>query len=506
MPKRRELSKVATALLQIDTSGSTLLLTTETDFAKEIMPQLRDFLKTRINDIYGGSELYWAGDGGVYGFLDADTPSESCKKAILAAIEIQHSMVIFNTLIARAPSRIKLRFSIDFQTLSNVADPSSILEPRYSWFLKHEREFSSSAEGRIALTEDVRPHIGNLRDFCISSHAVEEISPSGGSRMVQIFLFDIEAALQTESLFSFLHRLKKQDWSLFPFLNHNINLVECSLESLFERRAWSDLLLLRGYLHQFFEVTGKYSLGIKAGHKFLKATIETGEQKSQAWILLKDLGWLELMSGNYEDANNFFLRAAEIFATIGNYEGLAYFHRYKAVLHYMRGEYTKAEGELTKAENEGKKCSTNVWGTLSARLMNNRGQLLYFRGEYQEALLAYLTSFEAFKALNDEEHLAIVGINIGKAYIALGEAGKAESALGEGLIRATRTYWLEGSGRVKFFLAIVFQRKSEITASQIFAREAQAIFQNIGAHLWVEQTSVLLSEFSQETNKSDFGD
>jgi tetratricopeptide (TPR) repeat protein len=491
-------SSASTALLQVDVSDSTGLLTRYTDTAKAVFEKLRLFLQLRIVNIYSGRELTWNGDGGVYSFSGLADAANPCRQAILAAIEIRHSMVVFNTFLSHAPFDIHLRVSIDFQAqMELVNDASSILDPRFSWFLKNEREITRLEHRPLRLTEEVLPHIGELRGYCKESHSVDQQTPAGRRRPVQIYSFDTESALETEHLFALIHNLKKKDISLFKFLDRNEGIVIESVDRLYRRGNWRELVSLREYLSHFFETTGRYSLGIDMGEKFLRAAEVLSEPKSLAWIYLKDLGWLRLLREEYDLARVDFEKAFTLFRNLDDREGLCYYYRYMSVLYYMLGDYAKAGVELKTAREVCDTCLTEKQQGLRARLLNNEGRLLFRQGLNDDALLRFEESLNAFESANDQDHSVIVEINIAEVLISLNKIHEAESMLMRGLIGATEAYWHEGSGRAKYFLALIFKLKKQLTASKVFALEADYLFRDIGARAWAKRTAELLLGFEK---------
>ncbi len=493
MPVKRKTS-ITTPVLQLDICDSSNLITKYHDVAIEIFKQLRNFILMRVKNIYSGKELQWPGDGGIYIFDGDHTPGELCKKAVLSAIEIQHSLVVFNTFISNSPFNIRLRLSLDFQTLNNIDDPTKILEPRYSWFLKYERDITNKEDKYIAITEDVLPYIGDFRSFCFKSHTVRLETVSGNSREIQVYYLNTETALQNDSLFSLIHHIKKKDTTLFQFLNHNLNLIETTLDSLYKKHSWRELLSLREYLYQFFEKSGQYRIGINAGQKFIEAAENLNDRKAYSWILIKDLGWLYLLNGDYDMARECFEKSKMEFLKGNDTEGLFYYHRYLSVLHYMESNNEKSEEELKLAEIECRKCSIDKIKPLLARLMNNRGRLHHRKNELNKSLKYFHESLDVFESLNDQEHATIVKINLGELYLLLDNQSESEKYLVDGLLEASHNYWLEGCGRAKYFLAKLFNKKNELMASKIFILEAQNIFIEINSNVWLKRTQQYILE------------
>jgi tetratricopeptide (TPR) repeat protein len=168
-----------------------------------------------------------------------------------------------------------------------------------------------------------------------------------------------------------------------------------------------------------------------------------------------------------------------------------------SVLFYMLGDYAKAGVELKTAREMCETCLSEKQRGLRARLLNNEGRLLFRQGQLDDALLRFQESLKAFEDANDQDHSTIVEINIAEVLIALKKIPKAENMLMKGLIGATEAYWHEGSGRAKYFLALIFKLKKQLTASKVFALEADLLFRDIGASTWAKRTAELLVGFEK---------
>jgi len=490
---------VNTAVLQIDTEDSTKDLSSETDTAIENLKKLKTFLSKRIIDVHGGKKLTYPGDGGTFCFPVVNNDiSRSCKQALIAATEIIQSTIILRTFILENSKPLKLRFSIDLINLeeSEIQDPTNILNPDFSWFTKYERKFTKKQVNTIFLSEDIFRFIGNYRDYCVKSHIVKKDSPIG-KKNIQIFKFDLEKILRSELFFSFLHNLKKRDRAQYQFLSNNLEIIESTLESLHSTKNWKELLELREYLTHFFEIKGMYAKGIIAGKKFSDAATKLENKKALAWILMKDLGWLELMSDHHEEANKYFEKSAIIFREIKDHEGLGYYHRYKAILFYLKHNFELSKKELNLAEKEAELCQNEKKSALKARLLNNKGQNLFFQKKFQHSLNEFQQAHKEFELLNDIEHLAIAEINIGKVFFYLDDFENAEIWLEKGLKKAMGIFWQEGCGRAKYFLAKIFLKNNQMPAARIFAGEAKTIFENIGASKWIGCVRELETEIHQ---------
>jgi hypothetical protein len=52
---------------------------------------------------------------------------------------------------------------------------------------------------------------------------------------------------------------------------------------------------MRERLRRYYELGGEYNEGIEAGKIFLEASEKLGSNREQAWIHVKDIGWLEAL-------------------------------------------------------------------------------------------------------------------------------------------------------------------------------------------------------------------
>lgn len=112
---------------------------------------------TGIVNIYNGTTLNIAGDGGSFKFPSNDESVSDSEEALICALHLHNSQSVFKNIMSSLgfPKELKANFRISLHrcNLMGAENPSTTHGEELNWFLKNEREIGIS--NRIVVTDSV---------------------------------------------------------------------------------------------------------------------------------------------------------------------------------------------------------------------------------------------------------------------------------------------------------------------------------------------------------------
>lgn len=318
-----------------------------------------------------------------------------------------------------------------------------------------------------------------------------------------------------ESLYminALIHIIKPQltiDYTYYNVIRHIWPEFKQELEKAQTILDWEQLKLVRERLRRVFELCGYYSEGIE----FAKACIDaaqkhaTNTEYEQAWMYIKDLGWLLVLAHCYEDSipeiekglslfNS--LKAKNTSANIGRfyalrYLGVAHFHIARRKTH----DFKEAQKYFSEAEQAIYDCPEDERDTLKARICSNIGKIAEYKGDFRTAEEYYKKSEKLFVSLKDIEHIAIIRINLARLYltdieniskplsyneqIRIEKSGKQiENLLQDAMNKAIDVGWVEGQARSKENFTRLFLNTDRFQEAMLMAEESLSLYRQLG--------------------------
>jgi len=272
------------------------------------------------------------------------------------------------------------------------------------------------------------------------------------------------------------------DYNYYNIINSIWGDLRKELEKAQKTLGWKQLRLIRERLRRMFEICGFYTDGIK----FAKGCLHAARQESkstieQAWILTKDLGWLLVLDHKYNESISKIEEGLALFtelskankasAKVGEFYALRYLgvaHQHLARIN-SSDDFSVALNYFSKAEKAIRDCAEEEREGLRARICNNYGNIAVLKGKLDEAENYFRSSEGLFSALKDDEHLAIVRINLGRLYLSRINnlqkhflydeqtrlLDKAEKYLKDAINKANEIGWVEGQARAKENLVLL---------------------------------------------------
>jgi len=186
---------------------------------------------------------------------------------------------------------------------------------------------------------------------------------------------------------------------------------------------------------------------------------------------LLNSAWCHLFLSDLSGAETFALEALNLYNAMDDLLGLSLSYNVLGAVFHERGEFDKALERFMKSLEIAKSLGRK---DREAASLNNVGEVLKDAGEIQEALTYFMRASEAMKAMGDEKAAGVeiepnVLVNIGEAFLALGETENASSYLELALDSAEAVEDAGTEARTLKALANVAKRRG-------FVKEAQDLF------------------------------
>ncbi len=155
--------------------------------------------------------------------------------------------------------------------------------------------------------------------------------------------------------------------------------------------------------------------------------------------------------GEYSQALEYFRRAEEIWAAVGDAQHHAYALKSRATIQLFLGEYEQAQQGFERAL-VGFQAAADLWG--QAAVFNNLGIVMYELGRWAEAQEHYERAYRLMSEARDRRGLGVILLNLGTLQIeqgryteALGYLDRVVSMLGEAGLRGLEVGTLSEKGR-----------------------------------------------------------
>ncbi len=235
-----------------------------------------------------------------------------------------------------------------------------------------------------------------------------------------------------------------------------------------------------------------YDIAQQAYEKVLKLA---GTNKTLQAISYFNLGIIYKNRGEFDKAEESYLRSFKVNDALGRKEDIATAHGNLGTIYYIRGEYSKAEERYLKSLriNEGLGRQESI-----ANQYCNLGIIYKNRGELEKAEEFYLKSYEIYKTLGRNDGIASVKANLGNVYKTQGKLDKAEEfhlkSLEINISLDRKRCMASDYGN----LGNIYKSRGELGKACEYWNKSLALFSKIGAKEEVRMTEELIDGNSQK--------
>jgi tetratricopeptide (TPR) repeat protein len=263
----------------------------------------------------------------------------------------------------------------------------------------------------------------------------------------------------------------------------NFNEFEKDFKKLIDSNDWKSIIKVKERLREYFEYSALYEKGVAFGIAYEEA-LRNDERESEAiWALLKNVGYMLVLSGEYAQASEVFKNVLDKLKEYPElieckfycyrYFGIACFRDNKINgLNKAKEYFNLAESLISKFDQNSKKEKE-----LRARIYGNKGNLTSREGEFGAALSYYNQSLKLFHDVEDQEHVGIAMLQIAKHLILFEKQMEmAIDYLNKAKVIFTQIGWVEGLARVdeQYARYYYFSAKSNPDSSQKQSLKGQA--------------------------------
>ncbi|MEN8120390.1 MAG: tetratricopeptide repeat protein [Bacteroidota bacterium] len=242
-------------------------------------------------------------------------------------------------------------------------------------------------------------------------------------------------------------------------------------------------------------VEGKEAL--KYGNKGLKLAIQTKNYTLQS-IALKNIGVINLFTGDYDKAEEYHLKALKIFNSINNSEGISGCHNNLGMIYAIKGDFISAVKHYEKSLVIDKKTN-NINGI--ANSLTNLGNVFQKQGNYNQAIEYYIEVLKIREKLNDKTGIADVYNNIGALNEKQHEYDKALQNYQKALILYIESQNRRKSSNVLHNIGFVLSTQEHYTQAIEYYFQALEIRKEYGAKKGIASTTLNIGELYQKLNK-----
>jgi DNA-binding SARP family transcriptional activator len=163
----------------------------------------------------------------------------------------------------------------------------------------------------------------------------------------------------------------------------------------------------------------------EAAQQALRQALEVSQKPSHAATAqaLYCSGDVYGQMGEYSQSLEYFQRAGELWASLGDLQHYATALKSSAVIQLFLGEYEQARHDLEGALS-GFQATADLWG--QAAVFNNLGIVLYELGRWADAQGHYERAYQLMNEVKDRRGLGVILLNLGTLHI---EQGRYDAAL-----------------------------------------------------------------------------
>ncbi len=235
----------------------------------------------------------------------------------------------------------------------------------------------------------------------------------------------------------------------------NINELEKDFNKLKDSNDWKSIIRVKERLREYFEYSGLYEKGVAFGIVYEEALRNDKRENEAIWALLKNVGYMLVLSGEYAQAREVFEKVlAKLKESTELFECKFYCYRYLGIacfrdnkingINKAKEYFSLAERMISKFDKDTKKEKE-----LRARIYGNIGNLTSREGMFEEALSYYNKSLKLFHNVEDQEHVGIAMLQIAKHLILFErQIEMALDYLNKAKVIFTQIGWIEGLARV----------------------------------------------------------
>lgn len=297
--------------------------------------------------------------------------------------------------------------------------------------------------------------------------------------------------------------------------------LNAALDKCYEIRDGSTFISLVIALSYFYYTHGHWSERIRRGYQGIEASKWIGDSKSEAWMLINEIGYVLIQREQYDEAQCLISSGIDIIdkkinkltpveqeKDITDQMGLHFIYaiglRYLAIINTKYNKYETANDLFEKA--------LNIFGRLnrtaiSANVRTEMGELAARQGEYKIAEQYFDKSLEYH--LEHREKKQWVNAWIAKAYNGLGDIAvekrnslKAEDLYKKALSSAEIVGNKEAIAYSKYRLSLIAEQSGNKAKALKLAAESLELYNKIGKGTIIESLENLINSLESNQNLS----
>ena len=236
---------------------------------------------------------------------------------------------------------------------------------------------------------------------------------------------------------------------------------------------------------------------LEYGNNGLKLAIQTKNYKLQG-IALKNIGIINIFTGDYDKAEEYHIKALKIFNSINNSTGISGCLNNLGMIYELKGDFIRSVEHYEKSLVIDKNTN-NISGIASS--LTNLGNVFQKQGNYNKAIEYYIEVLKIREELNDKTGIADVYNNIGALNEKQNEYDNALKNYQKALILYNETQNKRKLSNVLHNIGFILSRQKHYTQAIEYYFQALEIRKEYGAKKGIAATTLNIGELYQILKK-----
>jgi tetratricopeptide (TPR) repeat protein len=279
-----------------------------------------------------------------------------------------------------------------------------------------------------------------------------------GDRIFSLILLGLTSLIASLALFAYRHYTPTRSVAKDARLADS---MLDSIEKAYNARKWQEVIKIGSVLSRPLWLTGHYDLRVKIGEYVESAAAFSKEDRVQAAALIDDLGWTNVVLGNFDKAKSYIEHGMKIATERKDFYLVSKAYRHLSGISLRKKNFPEAELMFDQA----RKALLQVQNTderkeLDAGLLVNIAMLKMDQGQWPEAISDLKQARDIYRTLGDEDREVKLFAFEGNCYLNLRNTDEALDSFRDGLEMAEKRCRkdailsnLQGIGRV--YLSLV---------------------------------------------------
>jgi tetratricopeptide (TPR) repeat protein len=270
----------------------------------------------------------------------------------------------------------------------------------------------------------------------------------------------------------------RENWSEHNWLEQNLKEIFATIEWYDHTQQGSSLVQIIKHIYYFLGVRGYWRERLMYGDRAGQAARELDDFQSEAEILVRVIGYIEIQLGEYVKAEEDILRGLRKFEELNDNGGIASAYRYLGSLERRRNNYDRAEDYYEEAISHAQLASDSE--RLIAGIKISLSTMHFKRQQIKECEQQLQEALDIFERLDHISKVTELKSRLADVKFRQGQYEEARKLYLESEEDAKRIWRKKTRGYNYLGLARIAQVQGEHTVAADYACKARELFGNLG--------------------------